>query len=160
MSEEKRFTEDEAHLHFAKQFNGKTWEMLDKKKRTREEDEILVNYAHASMAHWRAAGTGVHLQRGAWMLAQVYTVLENVPMALYYAKRCLELIDEHKDELSDFDFAFANEAMARAQALSGNKVEAQKYIKLSQQLGETIADEEDRQIFFKDFNSGKWYGTR
>ena len=29
MSEDKTYTEAEAQLHFAKQFNGKTWELLD-----------------------------------------------------------------------------------------------------------------------------------
>ena len=51
MSEERTITEAEAHLHFAKDFNGKTWELLDKQKRTPEEDELLVDHAHASLAH-------------------------------------------------------------------------------------------------------------
>ena len=116
MSENKNFTEAEAQLHFAKQFNGKIWELLEKPKRTLDEDELLVDYTHASLAHWRAAGTGVHLQRGVWMLARVYTVLGNAQMAIQYAERCIELTDQHKALLSDFDFAFANECMARAQA--------------------------------------------
>ena len=90
MSENETFTEAEAHLHFAKQFNGKTWELLDKQERTQEENELLVDYAHASLAHWRTAGTGVHLQRGAWMLARVNTVLGNAQMALQHAGHCLE----------------------------------------------------------------------
>jgi hypothetical protein len=57
MSEENTFTESEAQLFFAKRFNGKTWELLDKAERTQEENELLVDYAHASLAHWRAAGT-------------------------------------------------------------------------------------------------------
>ena len=51
MPEEKTFTESEAQLFFAKGFNGKTWELLDKGERTHEENELLVDYAHASLAH-------------------------------------------------------------------------------------------------------------
>ena len=160
MTESKNFTEAEAHLHFAKQFNGKTWDLLDKQERTQEENELLVDYAHASLAHWRVAGTGVHLQRGTWMLARVNTVLGNEQMALQHAGRCLELTDQHKTLLSDFDFAFANECMARAQALAGNRAEAQKYIELADKAGSVIQDEEDRQIFIDDFNGGEWYGAR
>ena len=160
MSEEKNFTEAEAQLHFAKQFNGKTWELLDKKERTREEDEMLMDYAHASLAHWRVAGTGVHLQRGAWLLARVHTVLGNAPLALYHAERCLELTEQYKDELEDFDFAFAKEGAARVHALAGNQAEARKYIARAQKAGEAIKDEEDRQIFFDEFNGGEWYGVR
>ncbi len=159
MSEE-AFTEAKAHLHFAKQFNGKTWELLDKQGRTPEEDELLVDYAHASLAHWRTAGTEVHLQRGAWMLARVYTVLGNAQMALQHAERCLELTEQHKDQISDFDFAFAYECMARAQALAGNQAEAQKYVDKADKTGSTIKGEEDREIFVSDFNGGEWYGVR
>ena len=160
MTEDKNFTEDEAQLYFAKGFNGKTWELLDKEERTREEDELLVDYAHASLAHWRAAGTGAHLQRGTWMLARVNTILGNAQMALQHARRCLELTEQHKDQLSDFDFAFAYECMARAQALAGNRAEAQKYVDMADKAGAAIQDKEDRQIFFDDFNGGDWYGLR
>ena len=160
MSEEKSFTEAEAQLHFAKGFNGKTWDLLDKQDRTQEENELLVDYAHASLAHWRVAGTGVHLQRGVWMLARVNTVLGNSQLASQYAARCLELTEQHKELLSDFDFAFAYECMARAQALAGNQAEAQKYIAMADEAGKVIQDEEDRQIFFDDFNGGDWYGVR
>jgi hypothetical protein len=160
MSEENSFTESEAQLFFAKRFNGKTWELLDKKERTQEENELLVDYAHASLAHWRAAGTGVHLQRGVWMLARVNLVLGNTQLATQYAQRCLELTEQHKELLADFDFAFAYECVARAQALAGNRAEALKYRELAEKAGAAIQDEEDRQIFFDDFNGGDWHGLK
>lgn len=159
-SEENSFTEAEAQLHFAKGFNGKIWDLLDKQERTWDENELMVDFAHASLAHWREAGTGVNIQRGAWMLARVYTVLGNVQMSTQYAKRCLELTELYKDLLSDFDFAFAFECTARARALAGDRVEAQRYIAKADDAGKTIQDEEDRQIFFDDFNGGNWFGVR
>lgn len=160
MSEEKVFTESEAQLFFAKQFNGKTWELLDKQERSSEEKEILLDFVHASLAHWRAVGTGVHQQRGVWMLARVYLVLGHVTLASQYAQRCLELTEQHKALLSDFDFAFAYECVARANALAGNQAKAQEYIDMAQHAGEAIQDDEDREIFFDDFNGGEWYGVK
>jgi hypothetical protein len=160
MSEGKTFTESEAQLHFAKQFYNTTWELLDKQERTQEENELLVDYAHASLAHWRVAGTGVNLQRGVWMLARVNIVLGNTQIALQHAQHCLELTEQYKDGLSDFDFAFAYECIARAQALAGNQAEAQKFADMADQAGAAIRDEEDRQIFFDDFNGGDWYGIK
>ena len=160
MSENETFTEAEAQLYFAKQFNGKTWELLDKQERTQGENELLVDYAHASLAHWRVAGKGVHLQRGIWMLARVNIILGNTQMAVQYAQRCLELTEQYKDQLSDFDFAFAYECMARAQALAGNQAEAQKYIEMADKAGAVIKDEKDRQIFIDDFNGGEWYRAK
>ena len=160
MTEKETFTEAEAHLHFAKQYNGKIWELLEKPERTSEEDELLIDYTHTSLAHWRVAGTEVHLQRGAWMLAHVYTVLGNAALALQHAQHCQELTERYKEHLSDFDFAYAHECMARAQALAGNQAEAQKYIEKADKVGAAIKDEEDREIFMGDFNSGEWYGVK
>jgi len=160
MSDEKTFTESEAHLYFAKQYNGKTWELLDKPDRTSEENEMMLDYAHASLAHWRVAGTAVHHQRGEWMIARVYTVLGNGEQAHRHARRVADLTESHRSELSDFDFAFAYEGLARAYALNGEKVEAKKIIGMAQKAGEAIADKEDRDIFFADFNGGAWYGVK
>ena len=161
MSDERSFSELEAELFFAKRFNGKTWELLDKQERSQEENELMVEYAHASLAHWRVAGTGVHLQRGVWMLARVYTVLGNASLALQHASRCLGLTEQYRDQLADFDFAFAYECMARARALAGDRLEAQKYVEMAEKAGASIQEEEeDRQVFFDDFNGGDWFGVK
>ena len=109
MSEEKTFTKAAAHLHFAKQFTGKIWELLEKPERTLEEDELLVDYTHASLTHWRVAGTEVHLQRGAWMLAHVYTVLSNTVLAMQHAQHCFELTEKYIEKADKAGAAIKNE---------------------------------------------------
>jgi hypothetical protein len=86
--------------------------------------------------------------------------LGNATLALQHAERCQELTARYKEHLSDFDFAYAYECMARAQALDGNQSEAQKYFVLADEAGAVIKDEEDREIFMGDFNGGEWYGIR
>jgi tetratricopeptide (TPR) repeat protein len=160
MSEEKVYTEAEAHRHFAIQFNGMTWDLLDKAERTKEEDERMLYSAFASCRHWLEAGSGVHHQRGEWMIARVYAVLGLGEAAVRHANRCLELTEEHADEMEDFDKAFAYEAAARANAMAGNRDEALKYIDLAEKAGEAIADEQSKEIFMGDFNGGDWAGLR
>jgi hypothetical protein len=160
MPDEKQYSEADVHLFFAKQYHGKTWELLDKKDRTAEENECLADYAHASLAHWRVAGTAVNYQRGVWLLARAYTVLGESELALWYARRTLELTEEHLDELDKFDQAFAFECMARAHALAGNVVEAQIYLRSAQQAGEEIPEKEDQDIFFAELNGGDWYDIK
>lgn len=160
MPDEKTFTESEAHLFFAKRYHGKTWELFDKKERTREEDELMLDYAHASLAHWRVAGTAVNAQRGEWVISRVWILLADGEQALRHARRAQEWTESHKGEMEDFDIAFAYECLARAHALCGHADEAKKFIALAQQAGEAIADEEDRKIFFDDFNSGNWNGAK
>jgi hypothetical protein len=118
----------------------------------------MVEAAYASKYHWRFAGSAVNQQRGAWLLARVFTVLEQSGPALEQAQRCLEWTQAHGEEMKDFDFAFAYEGMARALALSGRTAEALRYLAQARTAGEAIADPEDRQIFEGDLQSGKWYG--
>jgi tetratricopeptide (TPR) repeat protein len=160
MSDEKQYSEADVHRFFAKQYHGKTWELLDKTDRTAVENECLADYAHASLAHWRVAGTAVHYQRGVWLLSRVYAVLGDPELALMYARRMLELTEEHLEELEKFDQAFAFEAMARAHALTGNVIEAQLYLKSAQQAGEEIPEKEDRDVFFAELNNGDWNSIR
>ncbi len=88
MAEEKTSTLTQAQLHFAIDFHGKTWEMLEKQTRTPDDDERMLDFAHASLAHWRTAGGQVRHQRGEWLLARVYAVLGEGNLALKHAHRC------------------------------------------------------------------------
>ncbi len=160
MVDEKRYTESEAHYLFAVDYHTRTWNLLDQPTRTRDENERMLDYAHASLAHWRVTGTARHQERGEWMLARVHTVLGEPEAALHHAQRCMELLEEHKTEMEDFDFAFAPEALARAHALAGNTSYALKYIALAQKAGEAIREEDERNIFFQEFNGGNWNGMK
>lgn len=160
MTEEKTYTLSQAQLHFAIDFHGKTWELLEKKERTPDEQLRMLDYAHASLALWRAAGTAVRHQRGEWLVSRVHAVLGDGEQALKHAHLCYELLEGNKGEMKDFDFAFAYEAIARAYAIKGDKKEAGKFIEMAQKAGEEIKEKEDRDIFFSEFNGGNWNGMK
>ena len=160
MTDEKQYTEKEAHYLFATSFRERTWDLLDKPNRTPEDDELMLSFAHTSLAHWRFIGTAVRHQRGEWMLARVYAVLGESELAVRYARRCWSLLESDKIEMEDFDFAFGAEGLARAYAIAGNRPEALKYIALAQQAGEAIASPDDHEAFFKEFNGGNWNGMK
>ncbi|HEY2980396.1 MAG TPA: hypothetical protein VGJ22_04375 [Anaerolineales bacterium] len=160
MAEETTYTLSQAHYHFAVDYHGKTWELLDKPERTAEENQRMLDYAHASLAHWRTAGAAVRYQRGEWMLARVYAVLGSGALALEHAHRCAEILEQNKTEMEDFDLPFAYEAVARAYAISGNAAEAKKFLALAKKEGEAIQGNEDREIFFKELGSGNWNGVK
>jgi hypothetical protein len=102
----------------------------------------------------------VNHQRGEWLIARVYTVLGLTEAALRHAARCLELTHKFADLMQDFDWAFAYEGIARANALAGNRQTALEYIQRAETSGQAIQDEEDRKIFLADFNGGNWYGAK
>ena len=158
MAEEQKYSEMECHKKFAVEMNNLVWNLLGKKDRTPQEDENMVNAAHASCCHWSKVGTAINQQRGDWLISHVYAVLNRPEPAVHHAKLCMELTEEKKFE--DFDLAYAYEGMARAYACSGNKTEAVKYIKLATEAGEKIKNEEDKKLFMSDFAAEPWYGVR
>ena len=153
MPEEKTSSEEQ-HKKFAVELFNLTWSLLDKKGRNREEDDKMVHAAHASRFHWGEIGTDVEIERGEWQISRVYSVLNRPPSALYHAKRCLEICTENN--IGDFDIAFAYEAVARANAASGNKPEFEKYIQLAKEAGQKIKQKADKDVFFSDLESGPW----
>lgn len=160
MAEGKTYTEQEAHQHFAARANGQVWGLLEKPDRSKAEDELMVYAAHASCYHWLQAGTGLHHQRAEWMIARVYAELGRGEAALWHAKRCQGLTEQYADLMEDFDRAYALEAMARANAVAGNRAEALEYLELAEQAGQAIVDGESKKFFVGDLSSGDWHGLR
>jgi tetratricopeptide (TPR) repeat protein len=160
MDEVKTYTIEEAHQYFAKTLNGKVWELLQKTPRSKTEDELMIYAAYASACHWLNAGTGLQHARAEWLIAHVYCELIMADSALRHATRYLELTNEFADLMKDFDWAYAYEGLARAHALAGHRDEALKYLQRAAELGQAIANDEDRNIFMGDFNGGNWRGLR
>jgi tetratricopeptide (TPR) repeat protein len=160
MSEVEKFTLEEAHKEFAKRTNGQVWQLLEKAERTQAEDEEMVLAAYACLYHWLHAGTEVNRQRGEWLIARVHTVLGEDAPALQHARRCLELSEAYRDQMKDFDIAYAYEGMARAHALGGDRATARQYLEKAGAAGRAIANSEDKEIFMRDFEGGAWYGLR
>jgi len=151
MTEEKKYNEKEWYKKKAVDLFNLVWSFLDKKERTKQEDDKMVHAAHASRFHWGEIGTPLEFERGEWQISRVYSVLNRPQPALYHARRCLEICQENK--IGDFDIAFAYEAMARAYAVAGEKSEREKYIKLAKAAGENIKGKEDKDYFFGDLKT-------
>lgn len=160
MAEDSTYTLSQAHYHFATDFYNKTWELLDRAERTLDENQRMLDYAHTSMAHWRATGGAVRQQRGEWLLSRVYAVLGQGDLALEHARRCAQIHEENKAEMDDSDLPFTYEAIARAHAVSGNTAEARKYLEMARKSGESIQGQEDKEIFAKELQGGNWNGVK
>lgn len=158
MTTEEVYTLEEAHQFFAKQTNQRIWQLLEKQNRTPQENDELLYAAHASCYHWLKVGSGLHQQRGAYLIAKVYMNLQITDQAMYHAQRCVALTETYQAEMADFDRAFACECLARVYAMRGNKKEALKYYNLAEEAGQHIQDAEDKEIFEADFIAGDWFG--
>ncbi|MBN2018138.1 MAG: hypothetical protein JW794_08450 [Candidatus Cloacimonetes bacterium] len=152
-----KYTLDQAHEIFAVEFFNNTWDFLDKPERTYEENEVMLNLAHASLMHWSIIGKPINMQRGEWMVAHVYTILERKEPALHHAKNCLSITE--KFGFDDFDLAFAYEEYARALALNDDD-SWEEYYDLAKSAGELIKEQGDRDYFLQVLDEGPWFGKR
>ena len=150
MTEEKR-SERDVHKKFAVDCFNLVWSLMDKKDRTREEEDKMVHAAHASRFHWGEIGTPVEVERGEWQISRVYSALKRSEPALHHAERCLQICIENG--IGDWDIAFAHEATARAYAVAGQKEQCRKHIELAQKAGEQIKQKEDRDYLLAELRT-------
>ena len=119
---------------------------------------VLSSGGHRSCYHWMQVGTVANHARGEFLVASVYAAAGLGEAALRHARRCLELIKANSDQMEDWDYAFAYDALARAYAAAGEMDAARKAKGQAQGAGDAIADAEDRKIFLSWFRSGEWHG--
>jgi len=151
MQESNEMSEKEMHKKFAIDCFNLVWQLIDKKDRTREDEDKMIQAAHASRFHWGEVGKPENLERGDWQISRVYVVLGRPEPALHHAKRCLEICE--KNNIGDWDIAFAYEAMARAHSIGGNKAECEYHADLAKEAGERIKEKEDKDLFFSELKT-------
>jgi hypothetical protein len=69
--------EQKMHHYMGIEMNIQTWNLLGKEDRNEQDDVRMVNFAQASLYHWRKSYKyePVNEQRGQWVLSHVYGVL-------------------------------------------------------------------------------------
>ncbi|HUG18302.1 MAG TPA: hypothetical protein VMM56_04955 [Planctomycetaceae bacterium] len=157
--DEQLFDAELAHKYFAPRLNVECWSLIDQASRTEDENRRMLMTAFASCYHWLHAGNDVNQQRGEWLIAKVYAVLEDGPNCLKHARHCMAWTGKIEAGLNDFDRAYACEMLARGHALCGQIEQARDLKTEAQRLGDQIEDGEDRKIFLADLAWGNWNGV-
>ncbi|MDT4996652.1 MAG: MerR family transcriptional regulator, thiopeptide resistance regulator [Pseudonocardiales bacterium] len=127
---------------------NETWTLMQRDDRGRDDDDRMLNGAHASRYLWGEVGTPLNRARGEWQLSRVYCLLARAEPALYHARRCLDQCTGHG--ISGFDLAYAHEAMARAHALAGDREAAAGSRRAAEQQLAAIEDAGDRELLVAD----------
>jgi uncharacterized protein YndB with AHSA1/START domain len=132
------------------------FELLGRPTLDADERADLVDMAHAARWHWRhaAGATEVNGLRADYLCARAHSWVGNGAEALRHAEQCLARTQAAS--LTDFDLAYAHEAVARAFACTGDLVAAAEHLALA--LAVPVADQEDAGILSADIASGPWYG--
>lgn len=125
-----------------------TWSLLDRKRRTKDEDAEMLNAAHASLYHWSQAGTPRNRAIGEWQVSRVYSVLGRSEPAIHHARRALQIA--RRGGLGAFHLAYGYEALARAANAAERPRDRNRYIREARRIGKTIRDTDDRRMLFED----------
>ncbi|HSK68709.1 MAG TPA: hypothetical protein VLA21_05555 [Candidatus Limnocylindria bacterium] len=134
----------------AELFNA-TWDLLERRGRTEEEDLDMVHMAHASRHFWGLAGGDRERATGEWQVSRVYARLHMGQSALFHARASLRYCE--KAHLPAFDRAFAYEAIARAHALLDNADQLQIFLAKARQTAPLIEKEEDRKYLLAELDT-------
>jgi len=143
--------EKDLHRKWAIQLFNETWDLIEKKDRTGDDDSQMLEKAYASLYHWRQVGTKLNLVRGYWQVSRVHAILGQGDSAYFYGILGVELCEA--EGYGDFDLAFAYESVARAEKCRGNSETMNSWFDRGQAAAENIAKEQDKKYFLSELVS-------
>src|SRR5207245_9987703 len=88
-------TDPEFHRKVSGEFVNRTSDYLEQKNRSLDDDQMMLNLAHASRYHWSLIGKPWNFTTGDWQISRVYAALNQPDLALSFAKKALETSQKH-----------------------------------------------------------------
>ena len=130
-------------------FNG-TWDLIDRDGRAEADDLDMLTLALASRYHWRHAGEARNHAMSDWQVSRVLSLMGESRLARAFAASSMEVCMAH--DLDPFMIVFAEEALARALLVGGDKRAARDVLERARHLSESIDDAADRQAATDDLD--------
>lgn len=141
------FDLNQANRWFAVELNNKAWHWMESSPRDPGRSAEMVHAAHASCWHWTQAGGPIHRARAEYLVAAVHVLSGHAGATQRHLFRARKILDDHPEEVADWDRAFLADITARSYAAAGDESRARRAREEADRLGEAIADPEDRKVF-------------
>ena len=140
-----------AHKYFAAHCFNQAWDLIEKEKRTPEDERMMVALNQASIYHWQQRDDcdARRLSVGYWQAARIQAILGNAAEAL----RCAQVCRDYSGALAPFYLGYAHEALARAHQLAGNSRAAREHLDAALGLAANVADKEERELLLTDLRA-------
>ena len=153
MAEKIDFDHKAAHKYFSAHCYNQAWELIDKSDRTSEEDEQMLRLSLASHYHWtqREDFSSTKASIGFWQTSRIYSLLGQAENAKRYGQLCLEA--SQKVNVPPFFLGYAYEALARAEAVTGNEQDVQNYLAQAKATAEKIQKADEKKMLLDDLNT-------
>jgi hypothetical protein len=153
MTKNSDFDVEAAHKYFAVTCFNKAWELMEKSERTTEEDAEMVRLSLASHWHWtqREDCTETNQSVGYWQTSRIHAMLGHAEAARRYAKLCLQ--HSQGETILPFYLGYAYEALARAEAVAGNRAKMEEYLVEARRVADQMPDPDAKKQLLDDLAS-------
>lgn len=129
----------------ASQANNRAWTLAEILHRSPEEDEEMLQAAHAAMYFWRMVGKPSHHAHAAQLLAHVYALLKLPGPAAHYLSKSSPHFEQH--DCAPWERAFAHAVAANVAYAKGNAAAHAEHYAEAQAVAAHITDPETREMF-------------
>ena len=137
-----------SHRQVAVEMFNRTWELLDKDRRTDAEEAEMLTAAFASRYHWQQVGDAKNFSVSDWQVSRVAAVLGYPDLAHEYGRRCLE--GASSANLGPFYVGYGHEALGRAALLAGNRDDVRSHLESAKDLLDQVVDSSARDLLAAD----------
>jgi hypothetical protein len=147
------FDVEGVHKYFSADCFNRVWGLLDKPKRTSQEDQEMVQLCLASVWHWteREDCTDTNLSIGYWQASRVYATIGLPDEARRYGQLCLEA--SKGPDILPFYLGYAYEALARAEFVAGNEERAREHLAESRRIAEALPNPDAKKQLLADLDA-------
>jgi hypothetical protein len=153
MSQTPEFDLQAAHRYFSVQCYNQAWGLIDKPDRTPEEDEQMLRLSLASHYHWtqRDDYSATSKSIAYWQTSRIYALLGQGEAARRYGQLCLEA--SQGQGVAPFYLGYAYEALARAEAITGDREKMEAYLREARRAAEQVSEADDRKVLLDDLDT-------
>jgi hypothetical protein len=129
----------------ASQANNRAWVLSEALSRSPEEDEEMLQAAHAAMYFWRFVGNAKNLAHATQLLAHVYALLRLPNPARYYLAKAQPFFFGGA-AVEPWELALAHAVSANVAAAQADRAAHSEHYAVASRLIAALADPEDRKI--------------
>jgi hypothetical protein len=153
MSDPPTFDLPTAHRYFSAECFNTAWDLIEKPRRTAEEDLDMLHRSLVALWHWsqRPDCTPTNRSIGCWQVSRVYAILGQEENARRYGELCLAVSRE--PDVPPFYLAYAHEALARAALLAGDIARVQEHLAEARRLAQGVTDGEEKSALLNDLET-------
>ena len=124
----------------ASQANNRAWTLAEQSSRTAEEDEEMLQAAHAAMHFWKIVGDERNRAHAAQLVAHAYALLKLPNPASYYLAKSEPVL--LSDQAMPWERAMAHAVAASVAAARADSSAHREHYRTAEQLGAALPDRE------------------